>query len=78
MFEGLALYFDKTQAGEAPHSAEFLWVIGIQVILIFKGCLPRLLHSFKNKFFNEISLDNMLYFISAYFTFIHMCVCLCR
>ena len=28
----------------------------------FKDCLPHLFHGFRNKYFNKISLDNMLYF----------------
>ena len=27
-----------------------------------KDCLPYLFHGFRNKYFNKISLDNMLYF----------------
>ena len=27
-----------------------------------KDCLPYLFHSFRNKYFNKISLGNMLYF----------------
>ena len=30
--------------------------------LEFKDCLPYLFHSFRNKYFNKISLGNMLYF----------------
>ena len=29
---------------------------------LFEDCLPCLLHGFRNKYFNRISLDNMLYF----------------
>ena len=27
----------------------------------FKDCLPHLFHGFRNKYFNKILLDNMLY-----------------
>ena len=30
--------------------------------MFFKDCLPYLFHSFRNKYFNNISLGNMLYF----------------
>ena len=29
--------------------------------ILFKDCLPYLFHSFRNKYFNKISLGNMLY-----------------
>ena len=32
------------------------------IILKFKDGLPYLFHSFRNKYFNKISLGNMLYF----------------
>ena len=28
----------------------------------FKDCLPNLFHGFRNKYFNNFSLDKMLYF----------------
>ena len=35
----------------------------ISVIRVtLKDCLPHLYHGFKNKYFNKISLDNILYF----------------
>ena len=29
---------------------------------LLKDCLPYLFHGFRNKYFNKISLDNMLFF----------------
>ena len=34
MFKGLALFFDKAQTGELPHSAEFLSLIEL-ILYIF-------------------------------------------
>ena len=36
---------------------------------ISKDCLPYLFHSFRNKYFNKISLDNMLYFQNKLYKF---------
>ena len=36
---------------------------------VFKDCLPYLFHSFRNKYFNKISLDNMLYFQNELYKF---------
>ena len=34
-----------------------------------KDCLPYLFHGFRNKYFNNISLDNMLYFQNKLYKF---------
>ena len=36
---------------------------------LFKDCLPYLFHRFRNKYFNKISLDNMLYFQNKLYKF---------
>ena len=37
--------------------------VSVDLIIYFiKDCLPYLFHGFRNKYFNKISLDNMLYF----------------
>ena len=37
--------------------------------LFFKDCLPYLLHGFRNKYFNKILLDKMLYFQNKSYKF---------
>ena len=38
--------------------------ISSECLASFKDYLPHLFHGFRNKYFNKISLDNMLYFHS--------------
>ena len=37
--------------------------------IFIKDCLPYLFHGFRNKCFNKISLDNMLYFQNKLYKF---------
>ena len=34
----------------------------VEILILFKDCLPYLFPGFRNKYFNKTSLDNMLYF----------------
>ena len=40
-----------------------------QIIFFVKDCLPYLFPGFRNKYFNKISLDNMLYFQNKLYKF---------
>ena len=53
----------RTKNINAPHTLERM-VLDNQVFWHnrFKDGLPYLFHSFRNKYFNKISLGNMLYF----------------
>ena len=36
-------------------------IFSMETGALFKDCLPRLLHGLRNKYFNIISLENMLF-----------------
>ena len=39
-----------------------VWASSYKVFAsVFKDCLPHLFHGFRNRHFNKISLDNILY-----------------
>ena len=49
-------------------------LVGIPILKLalshaLKDCLPYLFHGFRNKYFNKISLDNMLYFQNKLYRF---------
>ena len=50
----------------------FLWSNFLsfsRAVRFLKDCLPYLFHSFRNKYFNKISLGNMLYFQNILYKF---------
>ena len=53
--------FNSTKVTELPPVCERA-AISAKPILFVKDGLPYLFHSFRNKYFNKISLGNMLYF----------------
>ena len=39
------------------------------IMVLLKDCLPYLFHGFRNKYFNKIYLDNVLYFQNKLYKF---------
>ena len=55
---------DPPHAGLEPGTAKCTELRGFSQTenFYFKDCLPNLFHGFGNKYFNKISLNNLLYF----------------
>ena len=53
--------FTSINAVDVVFIRDFFYRLITLLKSIFKDCLPRLFHGFRNRHFNKISLDNMLY-----------------
>ena len=59
----------KTLSYSEIDTVFFVHVPHFLFIYLFKDCLPCLFHGFRNKHFNKISLDSMLYFHNELYKF---------